>query len=94
MFIQIIFVIILCLLALWLGWLLTEHPRYALMLNFPDLDRKPFNCRPCLTFHITWLEFAFITLFTHSLFFLLIGIMCGFILFLGLYLSDQNRIDE
>jgi len=33
--------------AAWLGRFFTERMR-------PVLRVKPFNCRPCLTFHFTW----------------------------------------
>ena len=34
--------------AAWMGRLFTEKAK-------PLLPFKPFNCRPCLTFHLTWL---------------------------------------
>ena len=41
--------------AAWLGYLFTE--RFRPLLRF-----KPFNCRPCLTFHLTWLLMGGVTL--------------------------------
>lgn len=40
------------------GYLLTEH-RDALWLKLPRLlDMRPFNCRLCMTCHLTWMGFG------------------------------------
>lgn len=50
--------------ALWLacfvgGFLLTENANTAIWLKLTFLDMRPFNCRLCLSTHLTWLSFLF-----------------------------------
>ena len=90
---QFISILIICWLSLFLGWLLTEHPVHALAVRFPRLDRKPFNCRPCLTFHFAWVLFAIMSVISPVIY-IVPGIICAFILFLSLCIYDRYRIQK
>lgn len=60
----------------------------------PLLDRKPFNCRPCFSFHCTWLLMAafawlqglWITLFT--------GFVAAFVVFVVVRYMDNKKIEQ
>ncbi|NDW19069.1 hypothetical protein D0T53_09105 [Dysgonomonas sp. 216] len=80
--------------ALLAGKLLTEHPRYSLPLIHSWFDRKPFNCRPCATFHIGWI-LSFICSLIYKLPATFAGgLVVSFAIFLILYTIEKNRIDE
>lgn len=68
----------------------------VLSLHLPKIhrwfDRKPFNCRPCLTFHLTWVLAAFFALICNSLEILMVGVLLAFILFLIVKYIDNKKV--
>jgi len=56
------------------------------------LDRKPFNCRPCLTFHLMWTLTALCALVTASVVLFIAGIMTAFILFFIVRYIDNKKV--
>ena len=77
-----------------LGWLFTESSEYNIVKHIPQLDKKPFNCRPCLTFHFVWIMSALVALAVGSLRLFIIGFLMAFINYIALYLLNQLRIDD
>lgn len=92
--IELILILAICSAGVYLGWLFTESKQHALNRLSEKLNRKPFNCRPCLTFHITWLLFGIVSFLIYSPRFFLIGIICSFILFILLYIEHKSIIDK
>lgn len=41
-----------------IGFLLTENVHTAIWMKVEAFDMRPFNCRKCLTTHITWICFT------------------------------------
>jgi hypothetical protein len=70
----------------------TEHPDMELTSRYPALDRKPFNCRPCLTFHLIWILQAIAAILLKSPAFFLIGLCCAFVIFIVLYVDAKNKM--
>lgn len=75
-----------------LGKILTESKRLALNRFSNKLDRKPFNCKPCLTFHLLWMIYTIVAIVLSSLLFWIVGISFSFAIFGVLYLSDKSKI--
>lgn len=57
-------------------------------------DRKPFNCRPCFTFHLAWIPPVYFALVWQSLPLLVCGITAAFILFFIVKYIDNQKIEE
>jgi len=57
-----------------------------------QFDRKPFNCRPCFTFHLHWLGMAFVAAITQSWIIALSGVLAAFIIFLIVRYIDNKKI--
>ena len=55
-------------------------------------DRKPFCCRPCLTFHMVWMSLAAISFLAGSGVLLLCGIAVAFAIFFLLRYIDNKKI--
>lgn len=76
--------------TLFLGSLLSDR--------LPDIDkrfdRKPFNCRPCLTFHLTWLMSALLALVSVSWQLFATGVAGAFIIFAILKFIDNKKIEK
>lgn len=68
----------------------------VLSLRLPEvwaiLDRKPFNCRPCLTFHLTWMLSGIFAFARQSWTFAGIGIVVAFIVFFIVKHIDNKKI--
>lgn len=56
------------------------------------LDRKPFNCQPCTTFHLTWVLLALVAYWKHSARLLLMSVVIAFIVFIVVRKLDRNKI--
>lgn len=54
--------------------------------------RKPFSCRPCLSFHLICLWSALMAFLTQSLPLFVAGVVSAFIVFLILKKIDNNKI--
>ncbi|MDU1889521.1 MAG: hypothetical protein E6767_02420 [Dysgonomonas sp.] len=67
-----------------------------LSLKLPEFssrfDRKPFNCRPCLTFHLMWGLSLLSALILWSGYVLAIGFPLAFIVFAITKIIDNKRI--
>jgi len=57
-----------------------------------QFDRKPFNCRPCFTFHLHWLGMAFVAVITQSWIIALLGVLAAFIIFLTVKYIDNKKV--
>ena len=62
--------------------------------RFKKLDRKPFNCRPCLTFHLTWFLIALYALITQSLPLLVLGFVNALAVFCVVWCIDKSKIEK
>ncbi|MFV0419344.1 MAG: hypothetical protein ACK5KT_11510 [Dysgonomonas sp.] len=56
------------------------------------LDRKPFNCRPCFTFHLTWILTSISALSVSSLKLFIAGVTTAFLLFFLVKYIDNKKI--
>lgn len=57
-------------------------------------DRKPFNCRPCFTFHLHWLGMAIIALIANSWIIALSGVITAFVVFGIVWSMESKRVIE
>ncbi len=68
----------------------------VLSVKLPELDSrfdaKPFNCRPCLTFHILWAFCAVfaLVLWTYELF--VYGLIAAFLVFFAVKIIDNKKV--
>jgi len=79
--------------ALYLGWLLTET-RWRLADKHRWLDRKPFSCRPCLTFHFGWILCAFTGWINGGILFFALGAAVSLLVWAVLEFKNRSKIDE
>ena len=67
-------------------------------IRLPEIDnrfdRKPFNCRPCATFHIAWLSSTFFALIANSKVLFLAGIVLAFGIFAIVKYIDNKKIEK
>ncbi len=77
-----------------LGKLFTESSRLALPKVWKYLDRKPFNCRPCFTFHFLWIIYALVAFKLNSVSFFIVGFIYSLSIFCVLYLNNKNKISN
>lgn len=75
-----------------LGKVLTEHPYFSLTQFSKKFDRKPFNCKPCLTFHFLWIIYTIVSVTLSSWLIWTIGLIFSVIIFRILYLDDNSKI--
>lgn len=87
-------VLIITVLSLLLGLFLTEDKNYSLPQLLPILDRKPFNCRPCLTFHLQVLMYIFAAYINHSFGLWCVGVIISFFVFWALYIKSKSNIED
>jgi len=92
-FMNIIALAVVILTALYLGWLLTET-RHRIADKHWFLNRKPFSCRPCLTFHFGWILSAIVAVLAGSLCFFIAGLAVSFAVWLILEMRNRSKIDE
>lgn len=88
------FILCINIIGIFLGWLLTENRRWALTCIWSGLDRKPFNCRPCLTFHLLWIMYVGVAFILKSVHFGLVGLVLSFVVFFGLYFENKSKIED
>ena len=50
-----------------------------------------FECRKCLSTHISWVTSTFISLLLGDWYMLIIGLIFAGFLFLGLYVDERNK---
>lgn len=87
-------ILIINIVGIFLGWLLTENNCWSLAKLSRLFDRKPFNCRPCLTFHLLWIMYGCFSLIMQSWSLWLVGFVLAFIVFGGLYAESKSKIEE
>lgn len=80
--------------GMFFGILFTEKPKYRLADKYKWLDFKPFNCKPCLTFHFIWIFQVIAAILLGNLQYGILGIISAFIIMLGLYIEDKNKIEK
>lgn len=66
----------------------------ALPYMHPLLDRKPFTCRPCLTFHLMWIITAIFAIILQSLDLFAMGVIVAFVIYLIVRIIDKQKIEE
>ena len=70
----------------------------SLSVRLPEIDhrfdRKPFNCRPCLTFHSTWMLTTFFALIARSYELFAAGAIAAFVVFFIVRYIDNKKIEE
>lgn len=71
------------------GYVLTET-RYRIA-NIPAFNVKPFTCKKCLSFHISWFTAACFSLYLEDFKMLAVGFLFSFILFVGLVIDERER---
>lgn len=62
--------------------------------HFKWMDRKPFNCRPCLTFHLLWFSSSLMALITQSLSLFVLGFLIALAVFGVVWSIDNNKIEK
>jgi len=55
-------------------------------------ERKPFKCRPCLTFHLHWLGMALIAFVAKSWIIAASGVITAFIVFAIVRIIDNKKV--
>lgn len=63
-------------------------------INKKVFDHKPFNCRPCFTFHLTWFLCSLLALLFKSIPLLVSGVIIAFIVFVIVRYIDNKKIVE
>lgn len=76
--------------ALYLGAVL---PLYLPLIS-SLLDRKPFNCRPCTTFHLIWLLVAIEAYLLESVCLFLTGLALAFVVFGIVNYTENKKIEK
>ena len=72
-----------------MGFILTET-KYRLG-KYPLFQFQGFECRKCLSTHITWVTSTFISLLFNDWIMLIIGLIFATFLFIGLYIDEKNK---
>lgn len=85
--------IIINILGTFFGWLLTENYNTRIA-RIKLLNRKPFSCRPCMTFHIIAISQIIVATSIGSILYGIIGIGCAFFIFFCLWYQDKKHIQE
>lgn len=76
--------------ALYLGAILP----FLLPQVSPLFDRKPFNCRPCITFHLTWLLIGIEAYLLGSMSLFVVGVVLAFVVFAIINYSENKKIEK
>lgn len=72
-----------------LGYVFTET-KYRLA-RYPLFQFQAFECRKCLSTHISWVTSTFIALLFEDWIMLIIGLIFAAVLFIGLYVDERNK---
>jgi len=86
--IKFILLVLSVLVAYALGYYFTEE--YRLADKHPLFNFQAFECRQCLSFHISWVTSTFISLLFGDWIMVTVGVFFAFMLYLGLRI-DQKR---
>lgn len=87
--IKFILIVFLILISYVIGYIFTETKFY--LAQFDIFKFKAFECRPCFTFHVSWVLQTFIALLFNDWIMLIVGVVFSFILYLGLYIDQKKR---
>lgn len=90
--IQFILLILTTIISFILGYYLTET-KYDIS-KYKLFNMKPFNCRKCLTFHITWVLNTILALLFNSLYMGVFGVICAIGNFVAIELDDKDKFDK
>lgn len=83
-----LFLVIFLTVSVYLGIVLSVHlPQVSYIF-----DRKPFNCSPCLTFHLVWISNTIFALVCQSYKIAIVGFIFAFALFLIVKYIDNKKI--
>lgn len=74
-----------------IGWLATES-KYRIVEYIPMLNFKPFNCKPCFTFHTIWIIQVGIAIIIGSWGYGIVGVIIAFITFFCLWFINKNEV--
>lgn len=86
--------VIIIVLGIYAGAAFSESERFALNKRSSWFDRKPFNCRPCLTFHLLWIQFTIAAIILGSWEFFFTGLVSSIAIFGMLYLDNKHKITK
>lgn len=89
--IKFLILVICVLVAYTLGYVFTET-KYDLQ-RYKLFDFKAFQCRKCLSFHISWVLSTFISLLFVDFIMLAFGLIFAAFLFLGLHIDEKRRMN-
>lgn len=78
--------------AIFIGWLATES-KLRIADQIPQLNFKPFNCRPCFTFHSIWILQVITAYIIGSWIYGIIGIITAFTIWFILWYQDRQHIE-
>lgn len=89
--IKFILLVLLTLISYTLGFHFTEG-KFDLQ-KYKLFQFKAFECRKCLTFHITWVLNTFVSLLFKDYIMLIVGVVFAIGVFIGLYIDEKNRFN-
>lgn len=75
-----------------LSFLFGEALPLILPYKSRHFNRKPFNCRPCLTFHLHWLGMLLVALIFESWLIAFSGVFTAFIVFVIVWFVERKKI--
>lgn len=83
-------ILVLCVLTGYtLGFIFTET-RYRLA-RYPLFQFQAFECRKCLSTHITWVLTTLSSCIFYSWEMFIVGLFFATMLFIGLYIDEKNK---
>lgn len=74
-----------------IGYIATES-KHRIVEYIPILNFKPFNCRPCFTFHTCWILQVITAYIIGSVLYAAVGVVCAFAIFFYLCYQDKKYI--
>lgn len=74
-----------------IGYIATES-KYRLVEYIPTLNFKPFNCKPCFTFHSIWILQGIVALIIGSWIYFIIAVITALLIFFILWVEDKLHI--
>lgn len=75
------------------AYVLGEELPLEMPRHLKKLDRKPFNCRPCLTFHLHWIGMTIVALVVQNGWIALVGIVTAFGTYLMVKSIEAHKVD-
>lgn len=88
--IKFILLVLCVLIGYTLGYVLTET-EYRLA-RYPLFQFQAFECRKCLSTHITWVLTTLTACIFYSWWMFMVGLFFAAMLFVGLYIDEKNKI--